>query len=368
MTLRLDDIAVFVANWENKVDNIKYIQKTLNIGFDSIVFLDDNPFERNLVRELLPDVTVPELPEDPSLFVSHLSSLNLFETASFSEEDSATDQAIPGRNHARVTFQKSFTSIDDYLKSLGMISVVKAFDDFSLPRVAQLTQRSNQFNLRTVRYTEADIDRIRRSDEFTTLSFNLRDKFGDYGLIGVIILKKASPSDGLHRHMDHELSRLKTRNGGVHRQSNGQRGAKAGVQRLIGEYLPTAKNRMVKDLYPQMGFEQANGKWELDLQQFKEFQDLYYNEEPMKHSSEQVLAEVNRILCEVLENDSIELKNETTANDVKGWDSLSHIELVVAVEKHFKIRFNFTELQKFKNVGEMCDNIAVKLAARDPNI
>jgi acyl carrier protein len=86
----------------------------------------------------------------------------------------------------------------------------------------------------------------------------------------------------------------------------------------------------------------------------------------MTHTSDQVLAEVNRIFCEVLENDSIELKNETTANDVKGWDSLSHIELVVAVEKHFKIRFNFAEIQKFKNVGEMCDNIAVKLAARDP--
>ena len=82
----------------------------------------------------------------------------------------------------------------------------------------------------------------------------------------------------------------------------------------------------------------------------------------MKHTSDQILDEVNRIFCEVLANDSIELKNETTANDVKGWDSLSHIELVVAVEKHFKIRFNFAELQKFKNVGEMCDNIAAKLA------
>jgi acyl carrier protein len=83
----------------------------------------------------------------------------------------------------------------------------------------------------------------------------------------------------------------------------------------------------------------------------------------MTHTSDQVLAEVNRIFCEVLENDSIVLKNETTANDVKGWDSLNHIELVVAVEKHFKIKFNFAELQKFKNVGEMCDNIAVKLNA-----
>jgi acyl carrier protein len=82
----------------------------------------------------------------------------------------------------------------------------------------------------------------------------------------------------------------------------------------------------------------------------------------MTHSSEQVLTEVNRIVCKVLDNDSIELRSDTTANDVKEWDSLSHIQLVVAIEKHFKIRFNFAELQKFKNVGEMCDNIAIKLS------
>jgi acyl carrier protein len=87
----------------------------------------------------------------------------------------------------------------------------------------------------------------------------------------------------------------------------------------------------------------------------------------MMHTDEQVLAEVNRILCQVLKKDLIELKYETTANDVEDWDSLNHIELVVAIEKHFKIRFNFAELQKFKNVGEMCDNIAAKLAARGPN-
>ncbi len=189
MILRLEDIAVFVANWENKVDNIKYIQKILNIGFDSMVFLDDNPFERNLVRELLPALTVPELPEDPSLFVSHLCSLNLFETASFSEEDLHRTPQYR-EEVTRSSFQEAFTSIDDYLNSLEMISVVKAFDDFSVPRVAQLTQRSNQFNLRTVRYTEAEIDRMRKSDEFVTLSFQLEDKFGDYGLIGLVILEK----------------------------------------------------------------------------------------------------------------------------------------------------------------------------------
>jgi len=138
MTLRLDDIAVFVANWDNKVDNIKLIQKTLNIGFDSMVFVDDNPFERNMIRSLLPDVTVPELPEDPAMYVSYLTSLNLFETASFTEEDRERTRQYREES-TRTDFQKSFTSVDEYLSSLKMVSKVKPFDEFMMPRVAQLT-------------------------------------------------------------------------------------------------------------------------------------------------------------------------------------------------------------------------------------
>jgi FkbH-like protein len=270
MTLRLEDIAVFAANWDNKVNNIKYIQKVLNIGFDSMVFLDDNPFERNLVRELLPGVTVPELPEDPALYVSHLRSLNLFETASFSEEDLQRTRQYQ-EEITRVGFQKAFTSIDDYLASLEMVSSVTAFDDFSLPRVAQLTQRSNQFNLRTVRYSEAEIDRMRKSDEFITLSFDLQDKFGDYGLIGLVILEKLQNATAF---IDTWIMSCRVLKRGMEEfivNGMAKEARRLGVQRLIGEYLPTAKNKMVKDLYVQMGFAQSNGKWELDLQQFNEF-------------------------------------------------------------------------------------------------
>lgn len=269
MTLRLEDIAVFVANWNNKVDNIKDIQATLNIGFDSMVFLDDSPFERNLVREHLPAVTVPELPEDPALYVPHLRELNLFETASFSDEDlqrTRQYQEEANRNH----FQKSFTSIDDYLKNLEMVADVKAFDDFSIPRLAQLTQRSNQFNLRTVRYTEADIDRLRKSDQYVTISFNLRDRFGDHGLVGLIILKKLEESKAF---IDTWIMSCRVLKRGMEEFIVNQMASHArrhGMRALVGEYLPTPKNNMVKDLYSQMGFTKSNGTWELDLQQFNE--------------------------------------------------------------------------------------------------
>ena len=269
MILRLEDIAVFVANWDNKVDNLKLIQSTLNIGFDSMVFLDDNPFERNLVREHLPALTVPELPDDPALYVPYLSTLNLFETASFSEEDlqrTRQYQAEAERND----FQKSFTSIDDYLQSLAMVSEVKPFDDFSVPRVAQLTQRSNQFNLRTIRYTAADIDRLRQSADYSTLSFQLADKFGDHGLIGLVILKQLDDATAF---IDTWIMSCRVLKRGMEEFIVNQMVRhlrQRGLKRLVGEYLPTPKNSLVKNLYPEMGFADCSGRWELDLEKFEE--------------------------------------------------------------------------------------------------
>ena len=269
MILHLEDIAVFVANWNNKADNIKHIQATLNIGFDSIVFLDDSPFERNLVREHLPAVTVPELPEDPALFLPYLRTLNLFETASFSGEDRQRTRQYQ-EEAARNNFQRSFTSIDEYLGSLAMLSEVKPFDDFSIPRVAQLTQRSNQFNLRTIRYTEADIDRLRKSDEYITMSFQLQDRFGDHGLIGLIILQKLDEAKAF---IDTWIMSCRVLKRGMEEfivNEIARRARKEGIRCLVGEYIPTTKNNMVRDLYAQMGFAPCNGKWELHLQTFKE--------------------------------------------------------------------------------------------------
>jgi len=191
MVLRPDDIAVFVANWENKVDNIRHIQSILNIGFDSMVYLDDNPFERNMVRQEIQALTIPELPEDPAEYLLYLRTLNLFETATVTEEDSARTQQYQ-EEAKRATLQKAYANEEEFLESLEMVCTVKPFDKFNTPRVAQLSQRSNQFNLRTIRYTEQDIDRIGKDPAYTTLTFSLEDKFGDYGLISVIILKNES--------------------------------------------------------------------------------------------------------------------------------------------------------------------------------
>lgn len=254
MVLRLEDFSAFVANWEDKAGNIRRIQQTLNIGMDSFVFLDDNPFERDLVRSMIPEITVPELPEDPAAYLSYLRGLNLFETASYSAEDANRTQQY--RQQAqRTEFAASFQSYDDYLEGLEMKATVAPFDRFHYPRIAQLTQRSNQFNLRTVRYTEAQIEALATDAGHICLYFTLKDKFGDHGLISVVILDREDEQTlfvsewlmscrVLKRGMEEFIADTIVRTAAEH-----------GFRTVLGEYIPTAKNAMVKDLYEKMGFQ-----------------------------------------------------------------------------------------------------------------
>lgn len=273
MVLKLDDIAVFQANWETKVDNIRIIQDILNIGFDSMVFLDDNPFERNMVRENIPGITVPELPEYPEDYLEYLYSLNLFETASYSnlDKDRTKQYQVEAQ---RVSLSKTFTNEADFLKSLNMVSVVSGFTKFNTPRVAQLSQRSNQFNLRTVRYTDADIEALANDPNVIDLSFTLEDKFGDNGLIAVVIMK---PLDNETLFVDTWLMSCRVLKRGMENftlNTMVEKAMAAGYKRIVGEYLPTAKNGMVVKHYPQLGFTNIEGsntaRWMLDLNGYKE--------------------------------------------------------------------------------------------------
>ena len=255
MALKEEDISVFVANWDNKADNIRLIQKTLNIGFNSLVFLDDNPFERNIVREFLPEVVVPELPEDPSLYLQSLADLNLFETASFSEAD--LQRADQYREEAQRELTKThFTDINDYLTSLAMEIRLERFNAFNLPRIAQLIQRSNQFNLMTRRYGEAACEAMMKDPSLAPLTLRLADKFGDYGLISVVILKHAG--DDLE--IDEYLMSCRVLQRGVESFAMNNifsYAARLGAKRVVGHYIPTAKNDMVKGFFKSFGFEKV---------------------------------------------------------------------------------------------------------------
>ena len=276
MVLRLEDISVFVANWNDKASNIKTIQETLNIGMDSIVFIDDNPFERNLVREIIPGIEVPELPEDPALWLIFLQEKNYFEVASISQSSDRTK--LYQAEYERKKLSETFESIDDYLQSLEMVGEVKEFEQLQYSRIAQLTQRSNQFNLRTVRYTESEIERIADSSDYIGLYYTLRDKYGDHGLIGIIILKKSDDKVFI----DTWIMSCRVLKRGMEEFIINQlvkRVRELGYNTITAEYIPTAKNRIVKDVYDRMGFSKVgeNG-YILRIDTYKE-QDNYIRED-----------------------------------------------------------------------------------------
>lgn len=267
MVLRLDDISVFIANWENKVSNIRKIQSILNIGFDAMVFLDDNPFERNMVRENIPEICVPELPEDPSEFLEYLYTLNLFETVSVSSLDRERTRLYQKEAERTASFQK-YSNEAEFLESLDMQSIVSPFNPFNIPRVAELSQRSNQFNLRTIRYSVSEIEHIAKSERYFTLTFSLTDRFGDNGLIAVVILEKKDKElfietwmmscrvlkRGMEEFILNQLVEL---------------AAQHGYLSLVGEYIPTAKNELVREHYQKLGFVPENQYWKLDVGAYK---------------------------------------------------------------------------------------------------
>lgn len=278
MVLKLDDFSAFVTNWEDKASNIRRIQKELNIGLDSMVFFDDNPFERNLVRTMLPEVEAPELPEDPAEYTAFARMQNLFDTNSYSDEDRVRTERYLAEK-SRTELSAGIDNYDDYLKALGMKAVCAPFDAFHIPRIAQLTQRSNQFNLRTVRYSEQEIEEIAANPRYITRYYTLRDRFGEHGLIAVVILEKRENE----LFVNEWLMSCRVLKRGMEQfiaDSILRAAREAGVARVVGEYIPTPKNAMVKDLYASMGFRPLDdGLYEARVDDYRNHQTFITEEE-----------------------------------------------------------------------------------------
>ena len=256
MILKREHITCFVANWTDKAENIRQIRETLNIGFDSMVFLDDNPFERNVVRELVPGVIVPELPEDPADYVRAVSELNLFETTSFSAEDLQRAEMYR-LEAARREEQGNYASIEEFLESLDMQMTLAPFDAYHLPRIAQLMQRSNQFNLMTNRRSEADCAARAKDPKFLPLYATLSDRLGDHGLISVVIAEHAGNELAIR---DWLMSCRVLKRGVEQTIMNAifEHARELGAEYVTGQYRPTAKNAMVKEFFASFGFEKTS--------------------------------------------------------------------------------------------------------------
>lgn len=256
MALRRDEIACFVCNWDDKASNIRKIAKTLNIGIDSLVFVDDNPAERAIVRRELPDVAVPELPEDPAYYPQRVAAAGYFEAVSFTAEDAARGRAYAMNAQREAALEQS-TDMEGYLKSLEMVMLVRPIDKADLARSSQLINKSNQFNLTTHRRTEAEVKALVSEARVVSLCVRLADHFGDNGLISVILARpdKAWRRDSLL--IDTWVMSCRVLGRGVEAAALhvlAQRAEALGARALIGEYRPTAKNGLVKEHYSKLGF------------------------------------------------------------------------------------------------------------------
>ncbi|MFI8742434.1 HAD-IIIC family phosphatase [Stutzerimonas zhaodongensis] len=258
MALKRSDIAAFVANWEDKAGNLRRIASMLDIGLDSLVFVDDNPAERDIVRRELPEVAVPELPDDVADYPARVAAAGYFEAASFTSDD-----ATRGRNYAlnaeRKAAMSQATDMEGYLRGLEMVLTATPIGAAELARSTQLINKTNQFNLTTRRYSEAEVERIASDPAAVALAIRLADKFGDNGLISVVLARPdaAVASDELL--IDSWLMSCRVLGRQVEDAvldvlTNAT--TAAGYRALIGEYRPTERNGMVAEHFPRLGFVQ----------------------------------------------------------------------------------------------------------------
>ena len=268
MVLSLNDIAAFVANWRPKAENLRLIQQQLDLGLDSLVFLDDQPSERAAIRQLLPAVTVPELPPDPAHFQGFLSQLNLFETPTLSEADQ--DRTRQYREAARrEAFATEAVDTSSFLASLQMQAQIGPFQAADLPRLAQLTQRTNQFHLRGGRYTEAQLQPYLQAPAPQALQVRLTDRFGAYGLVSLLLLR---PLDQRRLFIEQWCMSCRVFQRGLEACMLNHlvtAARAAGFAELWGEFIPSGKNEPVRDLFSRLGFAPVEeGQWKLTLEDF----------------------------------------------------------------------------------------------------
>ena len=270
MRLSLDDIAVFIASWEPKPEQLQVVADKLGLGLEALTFIDDSPVERERVRQLLPQVDVVALPSDPALYVRAVADQLSFEPVAFTAEDERRTEQYRARAEA-ARARDSAGSVAEFLLSLEMVATVEPIGEFSLPRAAQLIAKTNQFNVTTRRHSQVQVSRLAGDPANIAITLRLRDRFTDHGIVGVLI---AVPEDDalcidtwllscrvLGRTVEHAM--LKTLMGLARDR---------GYRRLVGEYVRTGRNDSVRDLYARSGFKLAREvadttRWTFDLEE-----------------------------------------------------------------------------------------------------
>jgi FkbH-like protein len=268
MVLHVEDFVSFRANWEPKSENLRQMAVDLNLGLDSFVFVDDNPAEIEIVRQFAPEVATIELGPDPSKYVPQLQDCRFFEPRNITTEDAERTRQYQSEARRQEALG-AITDMDSYWESLEMVGEISAFTSVDIPRLAQLINKSNQFNLTTRRRTEADLHLLLTDPNFACFSFRLSDRFGDHGLVSIVIAQRTGDVMNidtwlmscrvLKRQVEDEVLNEVVRLAG-----------ELGCTKLTGVYLPTSKNAMVRDFYERMGLtlvheDDKSRSFEMDL-------------------------------------------------------------------------------------------------------
>lgn len=255
MILKENHFASIRINWNDKASNMEEIAKELNIGTDSLVFIDDDKTNRELVKKLLPRVMILEMPEDPALYTQALENLKLFNSFNLTEED-LQRRNMYVEQRKRKQLESSAKDIDSFLKELKIKVLIGQEEESQIPRIAQLTQKTNQFNLTTKRYSEEDIKNFFRSDNHSIKFIHVKDNFGDYGLTGVSIVEKFN--DKNFWKIDSFLLSCRILGKGIEFafiERIIEEAKKAGIKKIYGEFMPTEKNDPAKNFLVECGFD-----------------------------------------------------------------------------------------------------------------
>ncbi len=259
MLIKLSDIACFTANWSDKAGNMAYIAKQLNIGIDSLVFFDDSPFEREMIKRFCPEVMVIDVPDEPENYVTALNNANPFEWTAITREDLVRSDSYRD-NKMREEMASSFADYREYLKALDMKGKAGIAGKDEIGRFLQLTNKSNQFNLRTMRYSDGEIKEMMEDKDTRLIYVSLSDKFTNYGIISCIVLKRGSDENGLLEDdcfIENWCMSCRVLKRGVENFAFRHiiRVAKdMGCRRILGEFIRTRKNGMVEGLFASLGF------------------------------------------------------------------------------------------------------------------
>lgn len=269
MVLKPDHFASIQINWNDKATNMRALAKEINIGLDSLVFFDDDHLNRALIRSELPEVTVIDLPSNPAHYSSVLLELNEFNAFQLTDEDLKKGE-IYAQQRKRDAFAQSTTNLDDFLKGMDIVVTLEPVNEFTIPRIAQLTQKTNQFNLTTRRYMQEEIEAIAANKDSMMAAVRVEDKFGDNGLTGVVIVKKQKDEwliDSflmscrvIGRKVEDTLLSYIVGQARI-----------AGAKKVVGEYIPTKKNDLVKDFFKSNSFDldhETNGvqRWTFSVE------------------------------------------------------------------------------------------------------